>query len=128
MNREKFVNHLNRILEGKTLEEKEKILNRISDLLEEVIDTWIPEYEELLTEGYSVCPNCGQYLLTDNFETTYETETRIEPTYIDSGYGDDDRHGKVEYSVIYSKCPVCDYKEEKGRIYSRTLWEKNRHE
>lgn len=28
MNREKFVNHLNRILEGKTLEEKGRIYSR----------------------------------------------------------------------------------------------------
>lgn len=54
---------------------------------------------------------------TSSFDIVNRKEFRIETTYTDSGYGDDDRTGKVWYYNFYRVCPHCNKETFKNRLF-----------
>ena len=76
------------------------------------------------------CPKCGYYFkLSKKKNATYsKSYSREETTFIDAGYGDDDRFATVYYTEFCQRCPKCngdvptgekirqvDYSSEHGR-------------
>lgn len=116
MNKKEFEKYINSKLRNMSIEKQEELLRKIKD-------KWIPELLERKLKNYTKCNKCGKYSLTRKFKTITNTETRIETTYVDAGYGDDDRQGEIEYLVYYSVCPVCGNKKEERKNYIRLLWE-----
>ena len=60
-------------------------------------------------------------------KTNHKKEIRSTQTFRDSGYGDDDRYGDVEYMITYSTCPICGKVEEIKKVYLRTICEQDRY-
>ncbi|MDO4282017.1 MAG: hypothetical protein Q4D02_00085 [Clostridia bacterium] len=119
MTKREFEKFINQNLRNLSIEHQEELLIKIKD-------KWIPEVLERKLKNYTKCVKCGKYSFTRKFKTITVLETRIETTYVDAGYGDDDKYGEVEYLVEYSVCPICGYRKEKKKCYMRTIWEKGR--
>lgn len=102
-----------------SLESKEELLLKMKSI-------WIPSIINDIKKNYKKCPNCKKYSLKSKFKTLHQSETRIETTYTDCGYGDDDKYGEVEYMIMYEECPLCNNKTKVKKEYSRIIWEKNR--
>ena len=105
-----------------TKQKLEKI-EKMYPMFTEVLD----ELKEDVKKGQIYCPECKQYYPEKNFSIEHDIHSVEQATYIDAGYGDDDRWGEVEYAFTYLVCPKnCNHKIEKERTYIRTLWEKGK--
>lgn len=89
----------------------------------EKMKTWIDEIIAEKKAKKIYCNNCNKYIPESKFQRTSEHKIRNEAIYIDSGYGDDDTYGEVEYLVKYITCPLCGNKEEVNKIYLRVISE-----
>lgn len=113
---------LDKSLEGLSVEQKEKTINRI------VSKNYLQEYRKKITKGMKRCPLCDKYYSSKlKLETDFRKEIREECTYRDAGYGDDDRYGTVEYIVKYNKCPKCKKFFEVKKYMNKILSEKDRY-
>ncbi|MBR5227468.1 MAG: hypothetical protein IKV94_02405 [Clostridia bacterium] len=133
MNKKEFTTYINKQLEGKTLDQQLKILQKIQgDYIPTLIQKrmkklglWVePEKKD----QYMLCNKCRKYHLIKKCKVEIEHEVRTEYTYIDAGYGDDDMLGEVEYLVRYITCPACGNKQEKSKMYLKKRREWNRRE
>ncbi len=120
MNKEDFTKFLNESLKGFPLEKQIQIIEKMKA-------EWIPKIVIEKTKNYVLCEHCGRYSLEKNNKKTYNREKRIQSTYTDAGYGDDDLYGEVEYIVEYSICPHCLKKKEISKSYMGTNWEKDKY-
>ncbi|MDD4607747.1 MAG: hypothetical protein PHD10_01245, partial [Bacilli bacterium] len=121
MTKKEFMDYLNKELKGLSLEKQKLILEKMKN-------EWIPQQIEQKYKNYSLCNKCGKYSLTKNNKIISKEENIVEPTYIDAGYGDDDRYGEVQYLVDYSICPICSKEKQIGKTYIKTLWEKGKYD
>ena len=71
------------------IEELQKTIDKIQSLK----DKKLKKFKELCFK----CPSCKKLSLYKDVKEVSRKEFRIETTYTDSGYGDDDRTGKVWY-------------------------------
>lgn len=95
-----------------------------SVVLGEIITT----HTRKIREGYTRCQECRKHSKTEEFETQCATETQVECTYTDAGYGDDDCYGDVTYLNTYSICPKCGHKTRTSHKWLRTENERRRSE
>ena len=77
-------------------------------------------------KNYILCNHCNKYCLKKDCKRQDIREVRVETTFTDCGYGDDDKMGEVEYLVTYSICPRCGGKQQTSKLYLRTICEWNR--
>lgn len=116
-----FLNFLNKLkinLSHIPIETQEVIINKLCK-------EWLPDYLKDIKKGYIYCNNCKKYFKKEEFKEITKVEKNIETTYSDAGYGDDDKYGEVEYLVYYQVCPNCKHETPVGKMYIRTLWERN---
>jgi len=133
MNKKDFKKYIEENLSGLCLERQIKELQKIQNVyLPELINakkkkqgTWISSKDK---DKYILCKKCGKYYLKTKWKEEYVKEVREVTTYIDAGYGDDDRMGDVEYMVVYNTCPECGERIETAKYYIKTLREWNRRE
>ncbi len=133
MNKKDFKKYIDENLKGMSIDKQIKELKKIQkDYIPELImarrkkeKTWVPDKDK---EKYIFCEKCGKYHLKDKWQTKMLREIRTEYTYIDAGYGDDDKMGEVEYIVTYKTCPYCYCTKETAKLYIKTLREWNRRE
>lgn len=133
MNKKDFNKYIENNLNGLPLEKQIKILRKIQENYlptlihskQRKLGVWIPQEEK---ENYMFCEKCKKYILKKKCKREYIKEIRTEMTYIDAGYGDDDKMGDVEYGVIYVTCPVCGNKQEEKKYYIKKVKEWNRRE
>ena len=91
------------------IEELQKAIDKIQSLK----DKKLKKFKEL----YFKCPGCKKLSLYKDVKEVSRKEFRIETTYTDSGYGDDDRTGKVWYLNFYRVCPHCNKETFKDRHF-----------
>lgn len=91
------------------IEELQKAIDKIQSLK----DKKLKKFREL----YFKCPGCKKLSLYKDVKEVSHKEFRIETTYTDSGYGDDDRTGKVWYLNFYMVCPHCNKETFKNRVF-----------
>ena len=60
-----------------------------------------------IKEGKTCCPKCGHYFVPDPKKQYASTHIENRTSYIDSGYGEDDRHADFEVTDIFQLCPKC---------------------
>ena len=133
MNKKDFKKYIEENIGDLSLERQIKELQKVQKVyLPEFINarkrkegTWIPPTDK---EKYIFCDECKKYHLKSKWKEEYIREVREVTTYIDAGYGDDDREGEVEYMVRYHTCPQCGQKTETSKHYIKTLREWNRRE
>jgi len=133
MNKKDFKKYIDENISELSLDRQIKELQKIQNVyLPELINarkkkqgTWIPPKDK---EKYIYCDKCRKYHLKSKWKEEYVKEVREVTTYIDAGYGDDDREGEVQYMVRYHTCPVCGEKIETAKHYIKTLREWNRRE
>lgn len=133
MNKKEFTSYIEDVLEGKTLEQQIKVLQKMQlEYLPSLIHSrqkklgvWVPDEQK---GNYMFCEKCNKYSLISKCNTEMIKEIRTETTYVDAGYGDCDMEGDVEYFVTYITCPRCAHKQEKTKLYMRTVREWNRRE
>ena len=114
MNKKDFLAMLGKELNGKSIEQKLKILNSINTK----INKWIKEYSEKITKNYTFCPKCQKYYLTTKFREITLREVREGVcVYRDSWDGSCDEYADIIYKVTYSVCPHCNYKSEIHKDY-----------
>lgn len=119
MTKKDFEKYLNEQFREIPLEEQERLLIKMER-------EWIPSILKRKLEKYTMCDSCKKYSLTKRFKTITIKNRRIETTYRDCGYGDDDMIGEVEYLDYYLVCPICGYEKKYKSEYIRTLWERRR--
>lgn len=130
MNKKDFTKYINDELEGLTLEQQIKELRKVQEIyLQSLINSrrkklgeWVPKEQK---ENYMFCEKCKKYTLIKKCKQQSVKEVRTVMTYIDCGYGDDDKVGNVEYGITYIICPRCGHKQEKSKHYLRKLREWN---
>lgn len=133
MNKKEFIEFMTKQMEKLSDERKIEFLLRVqNNYIPTIIHQiqkrngyWVEPKDE---KNYTLCNKCKRYSLTKKCKTESKREIRIESTYRDAGYGDDDRDGEVEYIVMYSICPLCGHKQEQNKFYVRKLREWNRRE
>lgn len=104
MTKKDFEKYLNEQFREIPLEEQERLLIKMER-------EWIPSILKRKLEKYTMCDSCKKYSLTKRFKTITIKNRRIETTYRDAGYGDDDMIGEVEYLYYYLVCPICGYEK-----------------
>lgn len=120
-NKKDFIKYIKNCLNNEPLELQVEILNEIKNNL-------IPQILNEKINNHKRCEFCKKYILNSDYIRENKIETRVEITYSDAGYGDDDREGEIEYEIIYEICPICGNKKQVEKYYIRTLWEKGRGE
>ena len=133
MNKRDFKKYIDENLSGMSLERQIEELQKLQNVyLPELINvrrkkqgTWISEKDK---DKYIYCDKCKKYHLKTKWKERIAKEVREVTTYIDAGYGDDDKMGDVQYMVRYSTCPVCGEEKEMSKHYIKTLREWNRRE
>lgn len=95
-------------------------LEKQIELLTKMQTVWIPKLMDKKLKNYTLCHECKKYSLTKSFKSKEEVETYTETTYIDAGYGDDDKIGEVTYLITYSICPNCGSKKQLKKMYLYT--------
>ena len=94
----------------------------------EKISGYVDEYIQKIKKNKTQCKSCGKWSPTKDFKTEKEIASRVQHTYSDAGYGDDDKYGEVEYLYTYQICPLCKEKQVADTKYLRTKWEKRYNE
>ena len=109
---------------SRQIEELKKLQNvYIPELInarKKKLGTWVPPKDK---DKYIYCEKCKKYHLKTKWKERIAKEVREVTTYIDAGYGDDDKMGDVEYMVRYHICPVCKAEKETSKMYIKTLRE-----
>ena len=95
-------------------------LEKQIELLTKMQKVWIPKVIDKKLKNYTFCKECKKYSLTKKFESTTEVATFTETTYVDAGYGENDKIGEVTYLITYSICPNCGNKKETKKSYMYT--------
>lgn len=91
------------------MEELQKAINKVQAMK----DKKLKKFKEL----YFKCSHCGKLTLYKDVKEVSRKEYRIETTYTDAGYGDDDRTGKVWYLNFYRVCPHCNKETFKDKYF-----------
>lgn len=133
MNKRDFKKYIEENIGNLSLERQIKELQKVqNEYIPELINarkkkqgTWIPHKDK---DKYIYCNKCKKYHLKTKWKEEHVKEVREKYTYIDAGYGDDDRIGEVQYMVVYHTCPECGEKVETAKYYIKTLREWNRRE
>lgn len=133
MNKKDFATYISSRLEGLSLEKQIEELEKVQNvyLPEQILKrkkqfgTWVPPEK---ADDYVFCKQCKKYYLKKEGEQKDVQEVRTETTFIDCGYGDDDKLGEVEYLITYGICPRCGGKQEIKKWYLRTICEWKRRE
>ncbi len=128
MNKKDFKKYIEENVSGMSLSRQIKELRKIENVyLPEIINakkkkegTWVPKKD---MDKYIFCEKCQKYHLKKKWKEELVREVRTVTTYIDAGYGDDDKMGDVEYMVSYHTCPCCGEKQETKKLYIKTLRE-----
>ena len=114
----KFKEYVETLIKNLPMEEKEIMLNNMS--------TIIPSIKNEIFKGYILCPYCKKYSKEDDFKIECYDKIIKEPTYIDAGYGDDDRIGDVKYKWFDKICPICQNHIFHNKIFMEILNEYDR--
>lgn len=94
----------------------------------DILSRAIGEAKEKLTHGMRRCPKCGKYTAEEQWKTESRTETSIECTHVDAGWGDDDCFGEVKRLNTYKTCPECGHEVNIDSMWLSTCNEKTRSE
>lgn len=110
------------------IDEKIALLEAIASKHCNIFSQAICETKEKLTRGMCRCPECGKHTAEEQWKTESRTETNIECTYTDAGWGDDDCFGEVERLNTYKTCPECGHEVKINSMWLATRNEKTRSE
>ena len=116
----KFKEQIIAIIKNLTIEEQ-------VDAIAKMKNSWLPEIQKDMLDGYKRCSNCNRYSLSTSFLVHTETITQDETIFRDCGYGEDDTHGMVESIVTYEICPICKTKIQKSKHHLKVLSEYDRY-
>ena len=105
MNKKEFTSYIKTNINNLSIEKQIEILNKIQE-------EYVPYIQERILKNKILCCNCDKYSNKVKFKTITKQENRIETTYTDAGYGDNDMYGGVEYLVKYRICPLCGFEEK----------------
>lgn len=119
MNKKEFKQLVKKQFKGKSTVQQLRLIERCRTTVDNAFDELIEE----VTNNRTYCPECKEYYLTKSYKQSSKVENVIETTYTDTGDGDYDMYGEVEYLNIYSICPK-GHKRLVNHWYMNTLWER----
>lgn len=116
--KDKFIKEMTETLKSMPLEKREKFLNKVEY-------DWLSSIKAKLKKdlkNYWFCQKCKKYIRYKDTEKVSRTEI-LHGVLIssDSGYGDDDILGDVEYLIHSFVCPNCGNKQDSEKKYIRTI-------
>ena len=115
MNERDFQKYIKEITNNLTLEQQEKLLNKLHY-------NWIPtihnNFNNKILRKYVKCKSCGKFTSKKNLKEFQKYKIiKDEVVYTDSAYGEFDEIADVTYLITYFKCPYCKRHIEKSRSF-----------
>lgn len=114
MNKKEFESYLRQVLAELPIEKQEEILLKMKN-------KWIPDFINKRFKNYSYRSKCRRYFLKSKYIKVEKKNIKTLKTFIDGGYGDDDKWEDMEFLCTYMVCPVCGNQEEVDSKYIRTV-------
>lgn len=101
-------------------------LLRRPEHIDDIPDFIKGERRQDVREGHIYCAGCLELRPESAFHEEQRTETNIEQTHTDAGWGDDDKFGEVTRLNTYRICDACGQESKIDSVHLSTRNEKTR--